>query len=56
VKVLAHPLSTWQNGMRMIPALAHESSQSGGIALTRAQIEQFLDACGFALSETNDSL
>ena len=39
---LAHPHTTWQDGVRMIPALKCRQAILSGILLSREQIREFL--------------
>ena len=55
VDILSHPLQTWKDGIRMIPALTYNTSQLSGIMLSREQIEQFLITHAFMSDSANNS-
>lgn len=57
VDILSHPLQTWKDGIRMIPALSYNTSQLSGIVLSRERIEEFLLAHKFmsATGKLNNS-
>lgn len=40
--VISHPKKSWNDGIRMIPALRYEQSIISGVLLKREQIQTFL--------------
>lgn len=43
IEILHHPLQTWQEGIRMIPALKIENKLLSGLYLGRKMIEDFIN-------------
>ncbi len=42
IDVVKHPAKTWQDGIRMIPALKYGESILSGVMLSREQVRTFL--------------
>ncbi len=45
VDILSHPLRTWKDGIRLIPALKIEKKLLSGVFLSRQEISGFIDSC-----------
>ncbi len=43
IDAVKHPLKTWQDGIRMIPALKYGGDVLSGITLSQDRIKSFLD-------------
>ncbi len=47
VDAVMRPIRTWQDGIRMIPALKYEQNILSGVLLSKEQIRKFLVSNGF---------
>ena len=50
IDVLKHPVKTWQDGIRMIPALKCGEEVLSGITLSREKMASFLDRHNSSIS------
>lgn len=47
VDILSQPMKTWQDGIRMIPALKIEDKILSGVFLNKKQIKSFIESPHF---------
>ncbi len=45
VDIVSHPVSAWQNGIRMIPAFVAGEKMLSGVYLDSSRIREFLEDC-----------
>ena len=46
INILAHPLKTWSDGIRLFPALKIDDSILSGVFLGREKMESFINETG----------
>lgn len=49
---LAQPLKTWQDGIRMIPALKTDGAILSGVLLSEGQVREFLTGQGILVDRS----
>lgn len=42
IDVVKHPVKTWRDGIRMVPALRYQDAVLSGVMLSREQVRTFL--------------
>jgi hypothetical protein len=54
IDVVTNPLQTWQNGIRMFPALKYGDMVLSGFLLSGEEIRKFIDEAKLQLTRSSD--
>ena len=53
IDVVTNPLQTWENGIRMFPALKYEDKVLSGVFLSGKEIRKFIDEAKLQLTSSD---